>query len=601
MRRVSRETLWLAPVITPVVAGGTAALVTGVIAFAESRPGPAALAGIGALFVAAVFAEAFPVPIEGVPVGGTSLANIFIVAAGVLYGWGAGVLVGCLAMAVVDVGHRRAPVVHTVYNTALYGIAAAAAGAAAALLSGDGLRTLLAAAVLGSAAFYITNIGLLALVIARSGREQLPPLLSRYLRWTMVPFAIMASVTLMLVVMWERSPFLAAPLVGPMLAIALYQRSVHRALEAMRLARTDPLTGLANARYFNERLEAELESARVTNTRLAVCLLDVDGFKGINDLYGHAVGDAVLVRLAALLRQDGEAFRLGGDEFALLLPGSDEAEALSVGRTVVRRVTEAEYQVGTRVTVSAGVASFPRHARSERELLRLADKALYEAKDEGKNRVLTHRADEAELVELRRLSGGTDRAVRLRAAASLGQAVDERDAYAGRHSLAVGELSGRLASRLGLPPGDVELAQLAGRLHDLGKLAIPEEILRKPYPLSDDERRVLQRHAQIGFRMLDSLGVEPLASWVLHHHERWDGNGYPSGLSRYEIPLGARIIFVADAFDAMTSDRVYRRAISRDAAVAELARCAGTQFDPAVVDAFREEFAATRERAYQTA
>jgi diguanylate cyclase (GGDEF)-like protein/putative nucleotidyltransferase with HDIG domain len=599
--RVSRETLWLAPVIAPAVAAGTAAFVTGSVAFAQSRPGAATLAGLAALFLAALFAEAFPVPIEGVPVGGTSLANIFIVGAGVLYGWGAAVVVGCLTMLVVEIGYRRPPAVRTTYNTALYGIAAAAAGGAAAALGGEGLRSLLVAAVAGSAAFYVTNIGLLALVIARSGREPFLRLLSRYVRWTMVPFAIMASVTLMLVVMWERSPFLAAPLVGPVLAIALYQRSVHRALEAMRLARTDPLTGLGNARHFNERLEAEFDSARVTSGELAVCLLDVDGFKAINDVYGHAAGDGVLVRLAALLRQDGEAFRLGGDEFALLLAGCDEVAALSVGRTVVRRVTEAAYEVGTAVTISAGIACFPRHAMSERELLRLADKALYEAKDEGKNRVATHRPDETGLTELRRLSGGTDRAVRLRAAASLGQAVDERDAYAGRHSLAVGELSGRLASRLGLAPGDVELARLAGRLHDLGKLAISEEILRKPDPLSDEERAILRRHAQIGFRMLESLGVEPLASWVLHHHERWDGNGYPSGLSGYEIPLGARIIFVADAFDAMTSDRVYRRAVSRDAALAELTRCAGTQFDPAVVEAFRHELAAGRERAYQTA
>ena len=135
----------------------------------------------------------------------------------------------------------------------------------------------------------------------------------------------------------------------------------------------------------------------------------------------------------------------------------------------------------------------------------------------------------------------------------------------------------------------IELIRLAGSLHDLGKLAIPEEILRKPAPLTEAERLVLERHPQIGFRMLESLGVDPVADWVLHHHERWDGGGYPDGLPAERIPLGARIIFVADAYDAMTSDRVYRRRLSSHDALAELQRCAGSQFDPEVVAAFADE------------
>jgi HD-GYP domain-containing protein (c-di-GMP phosphodiesterase class II) len=153
----------------------------------------------------------------------------------------------------------------------------------------------------------------------------------------------------------------------------------------------------------------------------------------------------------------------------------------------------------------------------------------------------------------------------------------------------VGELSARVAKRMGLETEQVELARLAGSLHDLGKLAIPEEILRKPGPLNEAERLVLERHPQIGFRMLDSLGVEPVASWVLHHHERWDGDGYPDGLGGDAIPLGSRILFVADAYDAMTTDRVYRSKLSHDRAISELERCAGTQFDPEVVAALLEE------------
>ncbi|HEY6055723.1 MAG TPA: HD-GYP domain-containing protein, partial [Gaiellaceae bacterium] len=209
----------------------------------------------------------------------------------------------------------------------------------------------------------------------------------------------------------------------------------------------------------------------------------------------------------------------------------------------------------------------------------------------GKNRVRVSRADVVELSDLKRLALGRDRAARFRAAASLARAVDTRDAYTGSHSQRVAKLSGRIAERLGVPPDQVELARLAGSLHDLGKLAIPEEILRKPSALSEPERVVLERHPQIGYRMLESLGVDPVAQWVLHHHERWDGDGYPDKLAGEEIPLGARIIFVADAYDAMTSDRVYRGSLSREEAIAELERCAGSQFDPAIVGIFVAELA----------
>jgi diguanylate cyclase (GGDEF)-like protein/putative nucleotidyltransferase with HDIG domain len=591
--RISRQTARLLPVIAPVVACGSAALAAAVWSVAEDPLGAAAVGGLVALLAAAVFAEAFPVPIEGVPVGATSLANIFIVGAAILYGWPASVLVAFLSMVLVEAAYRRPARIRILYNCALYIAGAAAAGAAVGALRGDGLASLLVAALVGSSAFYLVNISLLALVIARSDRDSFPMLVLRYVRWTTLPFAIMASVTLMLVVLWERSPFLAAPLVGPLIAIALYQRSVHSALEAMRLARTDALTGLGNSRHFNERLEEEFDLAREQASPLAVCLLDVDNFKAVNDVYGHQAGDRVLADLAGRLRQSGEAFRLGGDEFALLLPGSDEANGIEIGQKVVGRIARGVR--GTRIVLnlSGGVAAYPGTATKPSELVRLADGALYRAKEEGKNRVMANTAGVAEMGELRQIANESNRTARLRAAASLAQAVDERDAYMGRHSFAVGELAANIARRLGLDAPTVELTRLAGRLHDLGKLAIPEDILRKQGPLSDGERNLLQRHCQIGFRMLDSLGVEPVASWVLHHHERWDGDGYPGGLAGEEIPLGARIIFIADAFDAMTSDRVYRRGVPRDRALAELERCAGTQFDPELVDAFREEFAAS--------
>ena len=324
---------------------------------------------------------------------------------------------------------------------------------------------------------------------------------------------------------------------------------------------------------------------------MTLCLIDVDDFKRINDTYGHTVGDSVLAGIASRLRGTGEAFRLGGDEFALLLPGFDATEGARVGEAVIERVVAGRYEGGATPGLSVGITTFPKDADDRKELLQLADHALYASKERGKNRVEIYRPEVRQLSELRRLASGPDRAARLNAAAALAHAVAARDTYTGSHSHTVGELAARIAQRMALDHEQVELARLAGSLHDLGKLAIPEEILQKPGPLSAAERLVLKRHPEIGYRMLDSLGIEPVATWVRHHHERWDGTGYPSGLAGERIPLGARIIFVADAYDAMTTDRTYRAATSHEEAFDELDRCASSQFDPAVVEALKAELA----------
>jgi diguanylate cyclase (GGDEF)-like protein len=445
--------------------------------------------------------------------------------------------------------------------------------------------------------FYAVNVVLTTAAVARWAEEPFLVLLRRSAYWTFVPFAIMASISLMLAALWERSPLLAAALVGPVVAVALYQRSAHSALKAMRLALTDPLTGLGNHRHFHERLQADLDEAQQRGVPVSLALIDIDDFKAINDQHGHPTGDRVLAQIASRLRQGGEAFRLGGDEFALLLAGRDAGEAHAITTTVVNRIASTQCDHGEAVSVSAGVATYPEHGIGRAELVRVADSALYWAKEQGKNQVRVYRADVVELSALRRLAEGPDRAARLRAAASLGEAVDARDAYTGSHSHAVGEIAGRIAARMGLDADNVQLVRLAGRLHDLGKLAVPEDLLRKPAPLDEEERRVLERHPRMGFRMLESLGVEPVGTWVLHHHERWDGTGYPDKLFGEVIPLGSRIVLVADAYDAMTAGRAYRSERSHEEAVDELVRCAGTQFDPAVVAAFCAEFGGSRAEA----
>jgi len=578
-------------VVVPVCLAGLAVTLAAVVSFAVTPHKTTTLLGLAALVTASTLADRFPVPVEGVGPPGVSLSFVFGVASIVLFGWAAGLLVVVLAPAVTQLLEHR-PQIRVAYNVSVVALAATAAGAFSAPLGHDaGASGVLARVGAAASAQYTVNLVLITAVVAVSARHSLFSLARSNVRWTIVPFSLMASAALMLVVLWQRSPFLSVVLVGPLLAIQLYQRAIVRALRAMRLALTDPLTGLGNHRHFHERLERELQHANERRLPLTLCFIDVDDFKRINDRFGHPAGDRVLSQLAARLRQTGEAFRLGGDEFALLLPGYGESAALTAASSVVERISALELEQVGPVTVSAGVAISPQHASERDELIRLADSALYWAKEYGKNRVRAYRPDVIELAELKRLASGPDRAARFRAAASLARAVDARDVYTGSHSQRVAELAARTARRLGLPDEEVELTRLAASLHDLGKLAIPEEILRKPGPLTEPERIVLERHPQIGFRMLESLGVDPVADWVLHHHERWDGSGYPDGVAGEGIPLGARIIFVADAYDAMISERVYRRRVSPVEAIAELDRCAGTQFDPDVVAALAEELA----------
>jgi diguanylate cyclase (GGDEF)-like protein len=408
-------------------------------------------------------------------------------------------------------------------------------------------------------------------------------------------FAGTVGLILIVLAVWaftvsDRYALLAAALAGPFFAIVLYSRS----LEASRLALTDELTGLGNGRRFAERLERDLERADVEGKRVALCLLDVDDFKRVNDGFGHAAGDAVLVSVAGLLRHGGEAFRLGGDEFALLLYGRDEGAALRIAEAVLRRVSEVAHGHGPGVTVSAGLAVFPDHETGRTELVRAADSALYAAKAAGKNCARAFRPELGWIPDLQRLDGATQRTALLQAARVL-LAVLRAQGRDASEERAVADLAGRVAVRMGLSPEQVELIRLAGMLSDIGKLVLPQALLSKRGMLSPEEREAIERHPQIGHQILESLGGDPVANWVLHHHERWDGGGYPGRLAGERIPLGARILFVADAYGAMTTDQAWRSRLSRRDALRELGRCAGTQFDPAVVTAFEAELAAEDE------
>jgi diguanylate cyclase (GGDEF)-like protein len=380
---------------------------------------------------------------------------------------------------------------------------------------------------------------------------------------------------------------LSAVILAPVVAVAIYGLFASRAVETMRLALTDPLTGLGNARHFLERLERDLDRADAEGITLALCLVDIDDFKRVNDRFGHPAGDGVLIEVATCLR-GGEAFRLGGDEFALLLPGRDISQAIAIAESVLSRVAASEFPHGGAVTASAGIAMYPAAGIERGGLVRAADRALYEAKCVGKDCVklftpgLTAPAEPALPEEARQTAF-------LFAARNLARAVAARGVRGYGDGQMVGDIAARIAVRMGLTAEHVELVRLGGLLSDVGKLALPDDVLQKPGPLTDHERQAVQRHPEIGFAMLDSLGADPVAMWIRYHHERWDGRGYPERLSGERIPLGARILFVADAFEAMTSDQAWRPKLTAEEALAEIQRCSGTQFDPAVVAALVEE------------
>ena len=395
--------------------------------------------------------------------------------------------------------------------------------------------------------------------------------------------AVVAAVTVLATLRTAATLVPAAVGLAAVGAACLYRLFTRPTVEAMRLALTDPLTGLGNARHFLERLERELDAGEESGEAVTLVLLDVDDFKSVNDRYGHPAGDAVLVEVAGCLRRGGEGFRLGGDEFALLLPARGRSEGIAIAEAVLARVATASYVHGGAVTASAGVATFPGPALARGDLVRAADAALYRAKHLGKDCVCDYQPGLAP-IPAPALSAARDREAFMHAVAGLAGAIRARGLQAADGPRA-GAIAAVIARELGLPTEHVELIRLAGEVSDVGKLALPDEVLFKAGPLSDEERRAVQRHPEIGHAMLDSLGADPLAIWVRHHHERWDGGGYPERLAGERIPLAARILFVADAFDSMTTAQAWRPRIPAEQALDELRRCAGTQFDPAVVEA----------------
>jgi diguanylate cyclase (GGDEF)-like protein/PAS domain S-box-containing protein len=384
---------------------------------------------------------------------------------------------------------------------------------------------------------------------------------------------------------------------------------------------TDGLTGLYNHAHFYQRLAEEIGRSKRYKRRFAVVMMDVDAFKHYNDSRGHQAGDDALRLIAdcirTSLRQSDLAFRYGGDEFAAILLNADLSRAQTVVDRIKRRIAaglkKMDNQAAAWLGLSAGVASFPEDAATVDELVQIADAALYNAKrlawaqgviategdsepsasapalaDDRQSAMLSTAASSLAMV-LQDL-GASDLSALLesRDIAAVRAAAEAKDRYIRGHQERTSLWAAALAEEMRLPPEQIGNIRIASLFHDIGNVGVNDGILNKPGKLTKEEFAEVKQHAPLGAKIVVSEAetLKQLAKIVRHHHERFDGKGYPDGLAGEKIPLEARILSVVDAFDAMTQERSYRKALSREEAISELQRGAGTQFDPAVVRAF---------------
>lgn len=359
--------------------------------------------------------------------------------------------------------------------------------------------------------------------------------------------------------------------------------------QAKDAADLDPVTGLFNHRAIHQALDLALERAGAERSLVSVMMMDMNNFKMFNDTYGHPAGDEALRRVARALAEGcqnlGWVGRYGGDEFLAILPNTTDQSAAELADAVQQRLLKQGFipnPLDGRVipiTLSFGIASFPRDSASRHELIAMADANLYAAKRSEQGIKMTSEFQR----ENRTLKSEHSFAV----LDGMVTAVDNKDSYTRRHSEDVAEYSLWIAEELGLSPDTLKTIRIGALLHDVGKIAVPDEILRKPGRLTPEEFEILKRHPRLGALIVGGVpGMEHILDIVQHHHERWDGKGYPDELRADEIPLLGRLVAVADTFSAMTTDRPYRRGMALDKAISEIMVNAGSQFDPVMAQAF---------------
>ena len=365
-----------------------------------------------------------------------------------------------------------------------------------------------------------------------------------------------------------------------MVALAIANSEARSQLQVR--AMSDPLTGLANHREFHERLTREVARAERDGSPVSLVLVDLDHFKQVNDIHGHQTGDLVLLETAERLRavaREGEIVgRVGGEEFAWILPSATAPEAHAAAERVREAIRDTPFAEIGRLTASCGVCDLSA-AGSPSELFRLADSALYAAKSHGRDLTVTYSPGASYDLTARERAERLERATALNALRALARAIDAKDAYTQQHSERVADLAVRLATALGWSMLDAARLREAGLVHDVGKIGVSDTILLKPGRLSAEEYRQIKQHAALGAKIVQEVLMEDQVAWVAHHHERWDGGGYPDGLAGDRIPEGARLLALADTWDAITVARLY----GSEEALDECRRHSGSQFWPEAV------------------
>lgn len=444
--------------------------------------------------------------------------------------------------------------------------------------------------------FYTNNASHLQAAVSRIGNGKAIAVCDGFAHesWALIPIRMNGRIRGLVHVADPRENLVPWDTVQVLETAALQLGTAIGRILAENRAVTDYLTGLFNHRHFRERLEQEVSRAHREALAFSLVILDVDGFKNINDSLGHLAGDRVLKEIAQAvrdgLRQNDIAFRYGGDEFAVILPNTDYDGASSTVRRTLAMVEEMASKeasgFGLTFALSAGIAHFPGDAASAQELIMMADVALSRAKQVGGGHIQW-------ACDLGKLGGREWEDFRLNSVYALAAAVDARDHQTFGHSGRVAALCVALGYSLGLPDDQVHNLSSAALLHDVGKLSVPDEVLRKASDLNEAEWEEVRKHPEDGARIAGRIPqLAPILPAIRHHHERVDGQGYPDGLKGDDIPLEARIIAIADAYDTMTASRSYRNASSREDALAELKRCAGAQFDVRLVEAFARAMAA---------
>ncbi len=585
----------------------------------------------GLLAAAATFAQIFPVKSPQNVVYQTSI--VFLFAASLVLRPELLVLIP-LVQTLPEWLRERYPLPIEISNVANYTLSALAAWGTADLIrfhegtisSADGRFA--AAGLAACGAFVVANHVIVALTLHFVRGHNLEQT-GVFTIDSMSIDLVLSTLGLTLAAFWIWDPWLAFASIAPLLV-------VHRSLSIPQLqeeARVDPKTGLYNARYFATTLEVEIARAQRFDRPMAVIMADLDLLREINNSYGHLAGDGVLCGVAEIFRSQLRHYdvpaRFGGEEFSILLPETPPADAYEIAERIRREVAESRFEVETadeplRATVSVGVATYPEDGLDANQLIHSADLAVYRAKLQGRNcvfgasgdaffagsphgpllRVVSENGEPLEPLPavrqrlreaaetIQTQNASLERANRLlrerttAAMESLSATVDARDAYTAGHSRRVRELALGIGRELDLSRDELEVLGHAALFHDIGKLAVPDAILLKPGPLSDDEWSLMRTHSEEGARIIERLGfLHDAVPSIRHHHEWFDGAGYPHGLTGEEIPLGARIIHVADAFDSMITTRTYQAARYSEAALRELQAGAGAQFCPQCVHA----------------